>query len=84
MGMAIELARFTVKEGAEDRLIAGRAEMVKALHRRFPGRLAAASKPLMTSLTARRCLADKRRVLHPPSGCDLLNRDPLVIYGRSR
>jgi heme-degrading monooxygenase HmoA len=41
MGMAIELARFTVKEGAEDRLIAGRAEMVEALHRRFPGCLAA-------------------------------------------
>ncbi|MCC5576100.1 antibiotic biosynthesis monooxygenase [Microtetraspora sp. AC03309] len=39
--MTIELARFRVHEGAEDRLTAERPAMVAALHRRFPGCLAA-------------------------------------------
>ncbi|MEV0162523.1 antibiotic biosynthesis monooxygenase [Nonomuraea fuscirosea] len=39
--MTIELARFRVREGAEDRLVAERPEMVAALRRRFPGCLAA-------------------------------------------
>lgn len=37
MGMAIELARFTVKEGGQAQLLAGRAEMIRALRVRFPG-----------------------------------------------
>lgn len=41
MGTTIELARFAVKAGAEDRLVAGRAAMIQALHARFPGCLAA-------------------------------------------
>ena len=41
MAMAIELARFTVKEGANDRLLAGRGAMIQALRARFPGCLAA-------------------------------------------
>lgn len=39
--MTIELARFTVHEGAEARLVAERPAMVEALRRRFPGCLAA-------------------------------------------
>ncbi|GAA1690763.1 hypothetical protein GCM10009733_103720 [Nonomuraea maheshkhaliensis] len=40
-GMTIELARFRVREGAEDTLVAERPEMVAALRRRFPACLAA-------------------------------------------
>jgi heme-degrading monooxygenase HmoA len=39
--MVMELARFTVHEGAEGRLVAERPAMVDALRRRFPGCLAA-------------------------------------------
>ncbi|MFD0690259.1 antibiotic biosynthesis monooxygenase [Actinomadura fibrosa] len=39
--MAIELARFTIHDGAEERLVAERPAMVDALRRRFPGCLAA-------------------------------------------
>jgi Antibiotic biosynthesis monooxygenase len=41
MGMAIELARFTVRDGAEQQLLEGRPTMVAALKRRFPGCVAA-------------------------------------------
>ncbi|MGP4111063.1 antibiotic biosynthesis monooxygenase [Streptomyces sp. 4N509B] len=40
-GMAIELARFRIHEGAEARLLAERPAMVAALRERFPGCLAA-------------------------------------------
>ncbi|MFB9902516.1 antibiotic biosynthesis monooxygenase [Allokutzneria oryzae] len=39
--MAIELARFTVKDGAEQKLVTERPAMVQALRRRFSGCLAA-------------------------------------------
>lgn len=39
--MAIELARFTVREGAEEKLLAERPAMIDALRRRFPACLAA-------------------------------------------
>lgn len=41
MTMAIELARFTVREGAEELLLAERPAMVAALRERFPACLAA-------------------------------------------
>jgi quinol monooxygenase YgiN len=41
MTMTMEFARFTVREGAEDRLVADRPAMVAALRERFPGCLAA-------------------------------------------
>lgn len=37
----MELARFTVLDGAEGQLLAERPAMVEALHRRFPGCMAA-------------------------------------------
>ncbi len=39
--MAIELASFTIHEGAEETLLAERPAMLKALRERFPGCLAA-------------------------------------------
>jgi hypothetical protein len=36
MTMVIELARFTVHDGAEERLLAERPAMIDALRRRFP------------------------------------------------
>lgn len=39
--MVIELARFTIHEGAEDKLLAERPAMIEALRRRFPACLAA-------------------------------------------
>jgi hypothetical protein len=41
MTMAVELARFTVHDGAEDALLAERPAMITALRRRFPACLAA-------------------------------------------
>jgi hypothetical protein len=41
MTITIELAAFTVREGAESALLAERAEMVAALRRAFPAALAA-------------------------------------------
>jgi antibiotic biosynthesis monooxygenase len=41
MTMAIELARFTIRDGAEDALLAERPAMITALRRRFPACLAA-------------------------------------------
>ncbi|MFI7672601.1 antibiotic biosynthesis monooxygenase [Actinophytocola sp. NPDC049390] len=41
MTMAIELARFTVKPGTEDTLLAERPAMITALRQRFPGCVAA-------------------------------------------
>jgi hypothetical protein len=41
MKLAIELAAFTVREGAEAALLAERPEMVAALRRAFPAALAA-------------------------------------------
>lgn len=40
-GMVVELARFTIHEGAEDTLLAERPAMIAALRRRFPACLAA-------------------------------------------
>jgi hypothetical protein len=39
--MVIELARFRIREGAEEALLAERPAMIKALRERFPGCLAA-------------------------------------------
>ncbi|OLF12549.1 hypothetical protein BU204_29020 [Actinophytocola xanthii] len=39
--MVIELARFTVHPGAEEKLLAERPAMIEALRRRFPACLAA-------------------------------------------
>jgi len=39
--MVIELARFTIHDGAEDTLLAERPAMIDALRRRFPACLAA-------------------------------------------
>ncbi|MEV4176021.1 antibiotic biosynthesis monooxygenase [Nonomuraea sp. NPDC049709] len=39
--MTIELARFRVRQGTQDRLVTERPEMVAALRRQFPGCLAA-------------------------------------------
>jgi hypothetical protein len=39
--MVIELARFTIHEGAEDKLLAERPAVIDALRRRFPACLAA-------------------------------------------
>jgi Antibiotic biosynthesis monooxygenase len=41
MTMAIELARFTIRDGAEDALLAERPAMITALRQRFPACLAA-------------------------------------------
>ena len=41
MTMVIELARFTIHEGAEEKLLAERPAMIDALRRRFPACLAA-------------------------------------------
>lgn len=41
MTMMIELARFTIHEGAEETLLAERPAMIEALRRRFPACLAA-------------------------------------------
>ena len=41
MTMVIELARFTIHEGAEDTLLAERPAMIDALRHRFPACLAA-------------------------------------------
>src|SRR5689334_10750439 len=41
MSMVIELARFSVKPGAEETFLAERPAMVAALRQRFPGCLAA-------------------------------------------
>jgi hypothetical protein len=41
MTMVIELARFTIHDGAEDKLLAERPAMIDALRRRFPACLAA-------------------------------------------
>lgn len=41
MAMAIELARFRIREGAEAQLLAERPAMIQALRERFPACLAA-------------------------------------------
>jgi hypothetical protein len=41
MTMVIELARFTIRDGAEETMLAERPAMVDALRRRFPACLAA-------------------------------------------
>lgn len=41
MTAILELARFTIHPGAEDKLLAERPAMIDALRRRFPGCLAA-------------------------------------------
>lgn len=41
MTMVIELARFTIHDGAEERLLAERPAMIDALRRRFPACVAA-------------------------------------------
>lgn len=41
MTMVIELARFTIHDGAEDKLLVERPAMIDALRRRFPACLAA-------------------------------------------
>lgn len=41
MTMVIELAHFTIHEGAEEKLLAERPAMIDALRRRFPACLAA-------------------------------------------
>lgn len=41
MSSTIELARFDIREGAEDQLLAERPAMVAALRRHYPGCLAA-------------------------------------------
>ena len=41
MTMVIELARFTIHDGAEEKLLAERPAMIEALRRRFPACLAA-------------------------------------------
>jgi hypothetical protein len=60
MTMVIELARFTIHDGAEERLLAERPAMIDALRRRFPACLAAYLSSVQRPRSARRSRACTR------------------------